>query len=124
MRCGEVYQFKPAFPWHEYKTKGNQDMSKLNLSPFARYRLSVTSRVLAAVIGGYALTSALTVLLALISPIDPPKMAAQLVSFPLYLCLLLWIFHAKSVARTWGWLVLWTLVAVALCWWKLKGGAS
>ncbi|MDR1646814.1 MAG: iron transporter [Zoogloeaceae bacterium] len=99
-------------------------MSKLNLSPFARYRLSVTSRVLAAVIGGYALTSALTVLLALISPIDPPKMAAQLVSFPLYLCLLLWIFHAKSVARTWGWLVLWTLVAVALCWWKLKGGAS
>ena len=96
----------------------------VNLSPAARYRLSVTLRVLAAVIGGYALTSALTVLLALVSPISPPKMAAQLVSFPLYLCLLLWIFYARSVVRVWGWLVLWTLVTVALCWWKMKGGAS
>jgi hypothetical protein len=90
-------------------------MSLLFSSP-ARYRLSVTSRVLAAVIGGYALTSALTVLLALVSPVSPPKMAAQLVSFPLYLCLLLWIFHAKKVARVWGWLLFWTLVTVALCW--------
>jgi hypothetical protein len=96
----------------------------LNLSPLARYRLSVASRVLAAIFGGYALTSALTVLMALFSPIDPPKMFAQLLSFPVYLCLLLWIFHARSVAQTWGWLVLWTLVAVGLCWWKLKGGAS
>jgi hypothetical protein len=96
----------------------------LQLSPSVRYRLSVTSRVLAAVIGGYALTSALTVLLALVSAIAPPKMAAQLVSFPLYLCLVLWIFHARRLARVWGWLVLWTLVAAALCWWKLKGGAS
>jgi hypothetical protein len=44
-------------------------MSILNFSPFARQRLSVTSRVLAAVFGAYALTSALTVLLALVSPI-------------------------------------------------------
>jgi hypothetical protein len=99
-------------------------MSILNLSPFARYRLSVTSRVLAAVFGAYALTSALTVLLALVSLIDPPKMAAQLLSFPVYLCLVLWVFHAKNVARVWGWLVFWTLVSVALCWWKLKGGAA
>jgi hypothetical protein len=95
----------------------------MNFSAAARYRLAVASRVLAAVIGGYALTSALTVLLALVSPVSPPKMAAQLVSFPLYLCLLLWIFHARSVARVWGWLVFWTLVAVALCWWTLQGGA-
>jgi hypothetical protein len=39
------------------------------------------------------------VLLALVSPVSPPKMAAQLVSFPLYLCLLLWIFHARRVAQ-------------------------
>jgi hypothetical protein len=93
-------------------------------SATTRYRLSVTSRVLAAVFGAYALTSALTVLLALVSPIAPPKMAAQLVSFPLYLCLVLWVFHARNVARVWGWLVFWTLVSVALCWWKLKGGAA
>jgi hypothetical protein len=99
-------------------------MMTSQLSPAARHRLSVTSRVLAAVVGAYALTSALTVLLALVSPVAPPKMAAQLLSFPLYLCLVLWIFHARSVARTWGWLVFWTLAAVALCWWKMKGGAS
>ena len=51
-------------------------------------------------------------------------MAAQLLSFPLYLCLLPWIFHARSIARVWGWLILWTFVAVGLCWWKMKGGAS
>jgi hypothetical protein len=93
-------------------------------SPLTRQRLSVTSRVLAALFGAYALTSALTVLLALISPIAPPKMAAQLASFPLYLALVLWVFHARSVTRTWGWLVLWTLVTVGLCWWKMQGGAS
>jgi hypothetical protein len=98
--------------------------SSFRLSGLARQRLSVTSWVLAAIFGAYALTSALTVLLALVSPIAPPKMAAQLLSFPLYLCLVLWVFHAKNVARVWGWLVFWTLVSVALCWWKLKGGAA
>ena len=96
----------------------------MNFSPSVRYRLSVASRVLAAIFGAYALTSAITVLLALVSPIAPPKMAAQLMSFPVYLCLVLWVFHAKSVIRVWGGLVFWTLVAVGLCWWKLQGGAS
>ena len=42
-------------------------------SPAARYRLPVTSRVLAVEIGGYAPTSALTMLLALISPSRLPR---------------------------------------------------
>lgn len=105
-------------------------MKTLTLTDAARYRLGVASRVLAAAIGGYALMSALMVLLAL--PLSwwwpMPRGQAVLVTtyigFLLYIPILLWVFHTRSAARAWGWLLLWTALASLACGWLLKGGAA
>ncbi|THF62614.1 iron transporter [Pseudothauera rhizosphaerae] len=95
-----------------------------------RYRLGVASRVLAAAIGGYALMSALMVLLAL--PLSwwwpmargQAVMIATYIGFLLYVPVVLWVFHTCSAARAWAWLLLWTALASLTCWWLLKGGAA
>lgn len=96
------------------------------LSADARYRLGVASRVLAAVFGGYALTSALASLIALLLPIQRAQavMAASDMGFLFYVPILLWVFHTRSATRAWGWLTLWTALASLLCWWWLNAGAA
>ena len=86
------------------------------LSADARYRLGVASRVLAAVFGGYALTSALASLIALLLPIQRAQavMTASDMGFLLYVPILLWVFHTRSAARAWGWLTLWTSLISAV----------
>lgn len=103
-------------------------MKHLELTGEACYRLGVASRVLAAAIGGYALISALAVLLAL--PLSwwwsVPRGQAVLITtyigFLAYVVVVLWVFHTRSAARAWGWLLLWTMLASLACWWLLKGG--
>jgi hypothetical protein len=80
----------------------------MNWNLAARPRLTVALRVLAAAVGGYALTSAITILIALTLSVPPPKMAAQLLSYPIYVGIILWVFHAKMPGRVW--LLFWTLV--------------
>lgn len=92
-----------------------------------RHRLGVASRVLAAAIGGYALTSALTTLLLALfmsAPDVQGRIAALKPGFLIGIPILLWVFHTRSAVRVWGWLALWTALASAACWWLLKGGAA
>ncbi|XOZ32795.1 hypothetical protein ACMDCT_11290 [Halomonadaceae bacterium KBTZ08] len=88
-----------------------------------RYRLAVASRVLAAVIGGYTLTSAITVLLALVWPLPRAEAvaAATLLSFALYAVVILWIFSAQNLRTVWGVLILATGASSVLAWALLPG---
>lgn len=100
-------------------------MSKFK-NPDARHRWSVASRMLAAALGGYALASALAVLLGLLLPLERAQ-AVNLgmdLGFLLYVPILLWTFHTRSAARAWGWLLLWSGAAALLAWWLLKGSAA
>ena len=105
-------------------------MRKQAFTRNTHYRLGVASRVLAGAIGGYALMSALTVLLALPLSWWWPMSRGQAVlvttyiSFLAYVPVLLWVFHTRSAARAWGWLLLWTALASLACWGFLRGGAA
>ena len=92
----------------------------------ARYRVSVTSRILAAALGGYALVSALAVFTALLLPTGRAQavMLASDMGFLIYLPILLWVFHTQTAMRAWGWLLGWTAVFSLLSWWLMQGGAA
>lgn len=90
------------------------------------YRLAVASRVMAAAIGGYALASAATVLLALAWP--APKAQAMLwasmLSFAIYSVVVIGVFMARSATRAWVGVVATTAVLAALAWLLKSGGAA
>ncbi|ATE62519.1 iron transporter [Thauera sinica] len=94
------------------------------------YRLSVASRVLAAVIGGYALAAAIELLLVLTLPFpqEPPfpqaAQAARLLIHAIHAAILLWVFHTRSATRAWAWLTGWTLVVYAACWMLIRQGGA
>ena len=94
-----------------------------SLSPTVRYRWSVASRVLAAVVGGYAFTSATTVLLALVWPLPQAEavLASTMLSFALYTGVLVWIFAVKRLRTVWLGLVIATAVCTGLSWLLLPG---
>ena len=97
-----------------------------SLSERARYRWRVASRVLAAVFGGYAFTSAATVLLALVWPLPKAEAvaAATMLSFALYAVVILWIFAVKRLRTLWLGLVAATAFCAGMSWWLLPGGAA
>ena len=73
--------------------------------------LSLVSRVLAAIIGGYLLTSLITLALSLGLPLvgvsrAEAVMASTIISFLIYAAIILAVFHARRAARAWTWLVL------------------
>lgn len=83
-------------------------MSKSDLDEnSARYRWMVASRALAAIVGGFVLTSLITAVLSLLLPriTATPKaeavLIATLISFVLWTCIVLWIFTARSARRVW-----------------------
>ncbi|SDF57740.1 MULTISPECIES: DUF3649 domain-containing protein [unclassified Duganella] len=86
-------------------------------------RWSVLSRIVAAALGGYALTSAATVLVALIWP--APKAQAVLwgtmLSFAVYTTAVIWAFTTRSATRAWIGMLGSTVVCAGLAW-LLKGG--
>ncbi|MFT6420441.1 MAG: hypothetical protein ACJAWP_001051 [Porticoccus sp.] len=96
------------------------------LNSTARYRWMVASRVLASVVGGYALTSAATVLLALIWPLPQAEAvaAATMLSFTLYTGVILWIFAVKRLRTLWLGLVIATAFCAGLSWVLLPGGVA
>lgn len=97
-----------------------------SFSESARYRWIVASRVLAAVVGGYAITSAATVLLALIWPLPQAEaiLASSMLSFALYAGVLVWVFAAKRLRTVWLGLVVATAVCAGLSWLLLPGGGA
>ncbi|GLT01014.1 hypothetical protein GCM10007897_24050 [Sphingobium jiangsuense] len=97
------------------------------LTPAARYRLSVASRVAAAILGGYALAAAIKLLLTLTlpfepGPFNPPAMAAKLLIYAIHTAILLWAFHTRSVTRLWFWLIAWTGLVYLACWLVMRLG--
>lgn len=95
----------------------------ISLGDTARYRWRVASRVLAAVVGGYALTSAGTVLLALAWPLPKAEavMASTMLSFALYAGVLVWIFAVRCLCTVWLGLVIATAACTGLSWLLLSG---
>ena len=67
------------------------------------YRLAVTSRSFAALLGGYLLASLASVCIALLAPL--PKVDATLIglllSFVFYLLAFIWCFACRSAFRAW-----------------------
>ncbi|TBU96576.1 DUF3649 domain-containing protein [Stutzerimonas kirkiae] len=96
------------------------------MKTLTRYRWSVASRVFAAVFGGYALTSAITLLLALVWPLPRAQavLAASLPSFLLYGLIVLWVFSVRSATRAWVGLAVPTLLLDGACWLLLPGGTA
>jgi hypothetical protein len=76
----------------------------------ARRGWSLTSRVLAALVGGYAFTSLLTLTLSLCLPALGVSRAQALHalsmgSFLVYAGVIMAVFHASSPTRAWRWLI-------------------
>ena len=67
------------------------------------YRLAVTSRLLAAVVGGYMLASLASVCLTLWLPISRADavVSGMLSSFVFYLLAVIWCFACRTAARAW-----------------------
>lgn len=90
----------------------------------ARYRLLVLSRIVVAALGGYALASAMAVLLALVWPLPRAEavMASTLLGFVWYAVAVIWVFSVRSVLRAWIGILGVTAVLSLLCW-LLSGSA-
>ncbi|MET4576391.1 DUF3649 domain-containing protein [Ottowia thiooxydans] len=103
----------------------NQGHTGRSLGEAASYRLAVASRVLAAVIGGYALTSVMVMLLSVIWPAPRAQavMWASMLSFALYAAVTVWVFATSSATRAWVGLLTATAV-VALLLWLFRAGAA
>lgn len=88
------------------------------MSNTTRYRWMVASRVVAAAIVGYVLTSAATVLLALLWPLPQAEAiaASTMLSFSLYTAVIIWSFTVKSLRTLWLGLVIATLLCSGLSW--------
>jgi hypothetical protein len=73
----------------------------------ARYRWMVASRAIAALIGGFLLTSLVTAVLSLLLPLisSTPRAEAvlisTLISFMFWACIALWVFTTRSATRAW-----------------------
>ncbi|QMV75083.1 iron transporter [Comamonas piscis] len=94
-----------------------------------RYRLAVASRVLAALLGGYAvaalISAALTVLLLQTGMATRPQAVVwtSLLSFALYAAAAIWVFATRSATRAWT--VLCAVAApCALLLWRWPLGAA
>jgi hypothetical protein len=80
----------------------------------ASRRWSIASRVLAAIGGGYALISLLTLALPLaLAPLGINQaqvlLAATTASFLIYVAIVMAVFHARSAARAWAGLAIMAL---------------
>ncbi len=76
---------------------------KSKTTPPVSYRLAVTSRVLAAVVGGYLMASLAAVCLALWLPTSRADavVTGMMSSFAFYLLAVLWCFACRSAWRAW-----------------------
>jgi hypothetical protein len=72
-------------------------------APAIRQRLSVLSRVLAALFGGYFVTYASTALLTVVLPMERVNrvVTASLLSFVVWCVAAIWVFGARTAWRGW-----------------------
>lgn len=93
-------------------TAGLLTMAALTTS----YRLSVASRVVAAILGGYVLTALATFALAIFLPLSNAEasMTATLLSFLIYSCAVIGVFATRTAWRAWAGIVVPAVVLGAL----------
>jgi len=101
--------------------------SRMQQDSNSRYRRMVFSRVMAAVLGGYALSSAFIILLAELIPgtLADAVLTATLFSFAIYTAAIIWVFSVRTATLAWGGM----LFVTALCYGaaqllKMLGGAA
>lgn len=102
-------------------------MSGLTRNTKPVYRWSVASRALAAIAGGYALTSLIVLLLSLALPwvgVSQAEavLASTILSFLIYTAIIMAVFHARSAGRAWA-LLIGAGVPLGLVVWLLLPGA-
>lgn len=85
----------------------------------------VAVRIVTAMVAGYALTSAVTMVLARILPGSPldTAMAATLMSFAVYTAVILWVFAARRALIVTGQVLALTAVT-GLAAWLLRAGTA
>ncbi len=90
------------------------------------YRLAVTSRVLAAVLGGYLITSLASVCLTLWVPMARAEavVTGMMSSFVVYLLAVIWCFACRTAWRAWFGLIVPSLLLVAVSGWAYWMGRS
>jgi hypothetical protein len=77
-----------------------------------QYRWQIAMRVLAAMLGGYVLANAASILLSFIVPMtrSDAVMTAMLVSFAIYTGAVLWVFAVRTLSKAWLGLIVPSLV--------------
>lgn len=80
------------------------------------YRLAVTSRCLAAVLGGYMLAAMASVCVTLLAPMPKAEavISGMMLSFLFYLVAFLWCFACRSAWHAWWGVLLPSLVLGAI----------
>jgi hypothetical protein len=81
-------------------------MATLSISRAMQQRLSIASRLSAAVFGGYTLTSLLSIAIALLLTIfgmnkSEAILAVTMVSFVMYAFIVMAVFHTRTATRAW-----------------------
>lgn len=81
------------------------------------------SRTAAAILGGYALTSAAVIFLGAVLPLPKSQaiLAASLASFAVYTAAIIWVFAVQDNRRAWLGLLLPAVVLAVLGWWLGRG---
>lgn len=89
-----------------------------------RYRGGVAARAVAAIAGGYVLTSIASALIAIALPLPRADAVtiATLLSFVVYTCVILWVFATTSALRAWVGVVATSSILGAVLW--IAGRAS
>ena len=84
----------------------------------ARYRWAVVSRIIAAVLGGYALAAATAASLAVWLPMTrvDAVVTASMLGFVTYTIGVMWVFAARNAWRAWSGIVVPTAVLAGLFW--------
>ena len=90
--------------------------SKASAAELSLYRWHVASRVLAAVLGGYVLTSLIGIFLSLALPLSRSDSVniTNTLGFAFYTGAIIWVFSVATVRRAWLGLVIPSLVLAAL----------
>ncbi|SSW67614.1 hypothetical protein AVE30378_02651 [Achromobacter veterisilvae] len=99
-------------------------MSKRALS--LTYRLQVASRVVAAAVGGYGLTSATIVLVALLLPLPRAQavLASSMLGFVWYTLAVIAVFSVRTAVRAWLAIAPPTAAIALACAWLLPAAGS
>lgn len=86
---------------------------------------SLVSRIVAAVLGGYAL-AALASVAALALPIDKPQavLTGMLASFAIYAGAVVWVFAVRSARRAWAGLLIAAVPLLLAAWHAGPGGSA